>query len=127
MSFSSNIPDKMDLHDAQKFVANSIDEITNRFQKVPGSAMLIRYIQSSYQDDPFRSVIELILVIFFIRYLLAPSYATHTGNFVTLTEEEIDDLVDEWTPEPLVAPQTAFEKEEAEKLPVIVGYSALYQ
>ena len=51
--------------------------------------MLIRYIQSSYQDDPVRSAIELILVIFFIRYLLAPSYATHTGNFVTLTEEVV--------------------------------------
>ena len=31
-------------------------------------------------------------------------------------------MVEEWTPEPLVQPQTAFEKEEAEKLPVIVGY-----
>jgi hypothetical protein len=31
-------------------------------------------------------------------------------------------LVDEWTPEPLVAPQTAFEESENEKLPVIVGY-----
>jgi hypothetical protein len=87
MSFSSNLSDKMEFHDAQEFVTRSIDEITNRFQKVPGSAMLIRYIQSSYQDDPVRSAIELILVIFFIRYLLAPSYATHTGNFVTLTEE----------------------------------------
>jgi serine palmitoyltransferase len=54
---------------------------------VPGSAMLIRYIQSSYQDDPVRSAIELILVIFFIRYLLAPSYSTHKSNFVKLTEE----------------------------------------
>ena len=36
--------------------------------------------------------------------------------------QEIDDLVDEWTPEPLVAPQTAFEEAENEKLPVIVGY-----
>jgi len=30
--------------------------------------------------------------------------------------------VDEWTPEPLVAPQTAFEEADAERLPVIVGY-----
>lgn len=29
--------------------------------------------------------------------------------------------MDEWTPEPLVAPQTAFEEMENEKLPVIVG------
>jgi hypothetical protein len=36
-------------------------------------------------------------------------------------KQEIDDLVDEWTPEPLVAPQTAFEEADNEKLPVIVG------
>ena len=30
--------------------------------------------------------------------------------------------MDEWTPEPLVAPQTSFEEAESEKLPVIVGY-----
>lgn len=39
-------------------------------------------------------------------------------------KQEIDDLVEEWTPEPLVAPQTAFEEAENEKLPVIVGYVA---
>ncbi|KIN00972.1 hypothetical protein OIDMADRAFT_198006 [Oidiodendron maius Zn] len=111
----------MEFQDAQRFVLDSINEINHTFQKVPGSAMLVRYIQSSYQNDPVRSAIELILVIFFIRYLLAPSYATHSGNFVTLTEDEIDDLVDEWTPEPLVAPRTSFEEVEAEKLPVIVG------
>ncbi|TVY90367.1 Serine palmitoyltransferase [Lachnellula willkommii] len=121
MSFFSAPIEKMDLQDAQKLMERSMHEITNRFQKVPGSAMLIRYIQSSYQDDPVRSAIELILVIFFVRYLLSPSYATHSNNFVTLSEEEIDDLVDEWTPEPLVAPQTAFEEADAERLPVIVG------
>ena len=87
MSLLDNSTGKMEFQDAQQFVVHSINEITNRFQKVPGSAMLIRYIQSSYQDDPVRSAIELILVIFFIRYLLAPSYSTHKGNFVKLTEE----------------------------------------
>ena len=42
-------------------------------------------------------------------------------QFLTLTKE-IDELVDEWTPEPLVAPQTRFEEAENEKRPVIVGY-----
>jgi 1,3-beta-glucan synthase len=86
MSFL-NSTGNMEFQDAQQFVVRSVNEITDRFQKIPGSAMLIRYIQSSYQDDPVRSAIELILVIFFIRYLLAPSYATHKGNFVKLTEE----------------------------------------
>jgi hypothetical protein len=87
LPFLEGTQDKMEFQDAQKFVLHSINEINHTFQKVPGSAMLIRYIQSSYQDDPVRSAIELILVIFFVRYLLAPSYATHNGNFVTLSEE----------------------------------------
>lgn len=99
----------------------SLHEISQAFQKVPGSAVLIRYIQSSYQNDPIRSAIELILVIFFIRYLLSPSYPTHGPNYVKLREDEIDELIKEWEPEPLVAPQTAFEEAELEKLPVIVG------
>ena len=77
----------MDLHDAQAFLTRHLNEVTTQFQKVPGSAMLIRYIQSSYQDDPVRSAIELVLVVFFIRYLLAPSYSTHRQGYVALSEE----------------------------------------
>lgn len=87
MSFFNPSIDNMEFQDAKNFALRSMNEITSTFQKVPGSAMLVRYIQSSYQNDPFRSAIELILVIFFIRYLLAPSYATHNGNFVKLSEE----------------------------------------
>jgi hypothetical protein len=35
--------------------------------------------------------------------------------------QEIDELVDEWQPEPLVAKLTPFEEADAERLPVIVG------
>jgi len=77
----------MEFQEAQNLVLRSVDEIKNTFEKVPGSAMVVRYIRSSYQDDPFRSAIELILVIFFVRYLLAPRYATHSGNFVKLSDE----------------------------------------
>ncbi|KAJ4862249.1 aminotransferase class I and II domain-containing protein [Trichoderma breve] len=95
--------------------------VSSNFQKLPGSAMLARYIQSSYQNDPVRSAIELILVLFFIRYLMSPSYSTHKQNFVKLREGEIEELIDEWTPEPLVADQSLIEEIENEKLPVIVG------
>jgi serine palmitoyltransferase len=60
--------------------------VSSNFQKLPGSAMLVRYIQSSYQNDPVRSAIELVLVLFFIRYLMSPSYSTHKQNFVKLRE-----------------------------------------
>lgn len=36
--------------------------------------------------------------------------------------QEVDELVQEWVPEPLVATQTAFEEQELEKRPVIAGY-----
>ena len=35
--------------------------------------------------------------------------------------KEVDELVADWTPEPLVTPQTSFEEAENEKRPVIVG------
>lgn len=38
-------------------------------------------------------------------------------------DQEIDELVEDWTPEPLAAPVTAFEEAENEKRPVIIGPS----
>lgn len=77
----------MDLDDAQRLLATASTIATAAFQKVPGSAVIVRYVQSSYQNDPIRSAIELVLVIFFIRYLLSPSYSTHKQNFVQLNED----------------------------------------
>lgn len=78
---------KMDLHELQSQLALWLDEASYIFQKVPGSAVLIRYVRSSYQNDPVRSAIELVLVIFFIRYLLSPSYSTSKQNFIKLRED----------------------------------------
>ena len=77
----------MDLHEVQAHLDQWLQEAAVTFQKMPGSAVLIRYVQSSYQNDPVRSAIELVLVIFFIRYLLAPSYSTSKQNYVKLTED----------------------------------------
>lgn len=38
-----------------------------------------------------------------------------------IQRQEIDELVDDWTPEPLVAAPTPFEEMETEKRAVIVG------
>ncbi|EGY20326.1 Serine palmitoyltransferase 1 like protein [Verticillium longisporum] len=111
----------MDPDEIRTLVASWWRHAATSFQKVPGSAVLVRYVQSSYQNDPIRSALELVLVIFFIRYLLSPSYSTQKQNYVKLRDDEIDELVEDWTPEPLVGAQTAFEEMEAEKLPIIVG------
>lgn len=112
----------MDLHEIQAQATVLLREASHAFQKVPGSAVLIRYVQASYQNDPIRSIFELFLLIFFIRYLLSPSYSTNDSNYVKLSEAEIEELIDEWQPEPLVGEQTPFEELETENLPVIVGY-----
>lgn len=77
----------MELDTLQAQLHALLDQAADYFQKVPGSAVLIRYIQSSYQNDPVRSAIELVLVLFFIRYLLSPSYSTHKLNYVKLRED----------------------------------------
>ncbi|KAL8797548.1 MAG: hypothetical protein Q9195_000365 [Heterodermia aff. obscurata] len=111
----------MDLHEAQSWLVEFQSQLSLQFQKMPGSGIFLRYVKSSYQNDPIRSAVELFLFLFAIRYLLAPSYSTQKKSYVTLTEEEVDELVDDWTPEPLVAPQTSFEEAENERIPVIVG------
>lgn len=111
----------MEVDALQARLGELLDQALAAFQKVPGSAVVTRYIQSSYQNDPVRSAIELVLLLFFIRYLMSPSYSTHKQNYVKLREDEIEELIDEWTPEPLVAEQTSFEVAESERLPILVG------
>lgn len=98
-----------------------IDTAVSSFQKIPGSAIVIRYIRSSYQNDPIRSLVELFLFIFAVRYLLAPSYSTKKTKHVPLSEEEVEELVEDWTPEPLAGEETEFQKLENEKRPILVG------
>lgn len=111
----------MDLQETQRILSEYLHELADLFHRVPGSAIFLRYVKSSYQDDPIRSAVELFLFLFAVRYLLAPKYSTKPG-VVPLTEDEIDDLVDEWTPEPLVGTPSTLEQMEVDKRTVIVGY-----
>lgn len=77
----------MEIEALHNQLSRLLQQTTSAFQKVPGSAVLVRYIRSSYQNDPVRSAIELVLILFFIRYLLSPSYSTHKQNFVKLRED----------------------------------------
>ena len=54
---------------------------------LPGSSILLRYIKSSYQNDPIRSAIELFLFLFAVRYLLAPKYSTQKKGYADLSDE----------------------------------------
>ncbi|GMF69333.1 unnamed protein product [Aspergillus oryzae] len=110
----------MDIQETQRLLSEYLHELADLFHRVPGSAIFLRYVKSSYQNDPIRSAVELFLFLFAVRYLLAPKYSTKPG-VVQLSEDEIDDLVDEWTPEPLVGKPTVLEEMEVDKRTVIVG------
>ena len=59
----------------------------DQFQKIPGSSIIIRYIRSSYQNDPVRSAVELFLFLFAVYYLLSPTYSTKKKTQIPLTDE----------------------------------------
>lgn len=77
---------KMDINDLQAFLLRFSHEFNLQFHRIPGSAILLRYIKSSYQNDPIRSVVELFLFLFAVRYLLSPSYSTQKQKQVKLSE-----------------------------------------
>jgi serine palmitoyltransferase len=63
-----------------------VDAASSTFRKLPGSAMFSRYIKSSYQNDPARSVIELALAVFLLVYVLRSRFSTDK-NRVILTDD----------------------------------------
>ena len=123
MNTTTLLPPSLQPAEIQSTFLHLLDLAIAAFQTIPGSAILIRYIQKSHQNDPVRTVVELFLFIFAVRYLLAPSYSTKKEKNVPLSPAEIEELVEDWTPEPLVSEETEFERVENAKRPVIVGPS----
>ncbi len=118
----------------------SLQRAQEAFLRLPGSAVLVRYIKSSHQNDPGRTLLEIILIIFAIRTLVQSRTRSDPSghNFVQLSEkvrerlqvlslgltsglQEIDELVDEWTPDPLTDPLSEKDKAELASIPVVQG------
>lgn len=91
--------------------------------KLPGSSVVKRYIVSSHQNDPVRTIFELLFFLFAVRYFVASRYSTSNPHHVKLTEADIDELIDEWEPEPLVPAATAQEDLDLSSIPQIHGES----
>ncbi|KJA21307.1 hypothetical protein HYPSUDRAFT_203077 [Hypholoma sublateritium FD-334 SS-4] len=106
-----------------QFLDHTLTTAQTTFDKLPGSAVIQRYVKSSHQNDPGRTLLELILIIFAIRTLLqSRTRADRNGShFIKFTDKEIDELVDEWTPEPLGAPLSPSEESDLAALPIIAG------
>lgn len=61
--------------------------LLKRISNLPGSAVLWRYIKSSHQNDPARTFLELLLVIFVVYTWLKSRTRGDKSNFVKLTEK----------------------------------------
>ncbi|TFY83161.1 hypothetical protein EWM64_g853 [Hericium alpestre] len=105
------------------FLSSSLSQLETTFYKVPGSHVVARYVKSSHQNDPGRTLLEIILFLFAVRTLLqSRTRAESPGNhFIQFTDKEVDDLVDEWTPEPLGQPLSEAEVADLAAVPVITG------
>ncbi|EGG06029.1 uncharacterized protein MELLADRAFT_43664 [Melampsora larici-populina 98AG31] len=106
---------------------NAIYSISSNTLKLirylPGSEILLRYIKSSHQNDPFRTLLEILLIFFVIRTWRQSRTRGDVGtgkNFVKLTQKEIDELVLEWKPEPLVDPPLR-STQALSRPPIIIG------
>lgn len=103
------------------WVEQTLTKILEVLSYIPGSKIIGRYIKRSHQNDPMRTVFEVILFGFTVAYFLASKRPYDQRTHVNFTEEEIDELVKEWRPDPLVDPLTEEQKKLLDLAPVIVG------
>ncbi|TFK28263.1 serine C-palmitoyltransferase [Coprinopsis marcescibilis] len=103
------------------FLASALTILETVFNKLPGSAVIQRYVKSSHQNDPGRTILELILVVFAIRTLLQSRTRANGKNFIKFTDKEVDELVDEWVPEPLGQPLAPNEQADLAAVPIVAG------
>ena len=103
--------------------ASVVKSTMSLINHIPGSAIVVRYIASSYQNDPIRSLLELVLFGYALYTILKQRTrdGASNSNFVQLSEEEIGYLIAEFDPDPLVEPLSADEQHDLESIPVTVG------
>ncbi|KAI9438081.1 serine palmitoyltransferase [Lactarius indigo] len=87
-------------------------------QPSPTSFFLHFYPMLSYKQ-----ILEILLALFVIRTLLQSSTRANNGekHFIQFSDKEVDELVDEWIPEPLGAPLTPEEQSDLASVPVVSG------
>ncbi|ODQ79581.1 hypothetical protein BABINDRAFT_167426 [Babjeviella inositovora NRRL Y-12698] len=96
-------------------------DLYRRFAGLPGASIVIGYIKASYKDDPLRSVFELALLLFAVKYFLSSKKQANKPTLAKLSEKEVDDLCQEWEPEPLAFPLGELEKWQLADIPVTQG------
>lgn len=89
--------------------------------KLPGGSLIINYIKASHKNDPWRTVLEILLALFAIKYFLASRYSQDERDKMLLSKKETDELIDDWIPEPITLDISEKEHWQLESNPVIEG------
>lgn len=92
--------------------------------QIPGGEFLINYVRKSHQDDPNRTIVEIVLILYGIYYYLSKPQQKKglQSNRPNLSPQEVDDLIDEWQPEPIVDPTVmGLQQWRLDSIPVIDG------
>lgn len=95
----------------------------NYLGKVPGGTFLLWYIKASYKNDPIRSLFELGLFLFGIRYFLKDKRKEDKSELVKFSKREVDELIDDWKPAPLVETVKDIESWQIKSIPQIKGHN----
>lgn len=90
---------------------------------------MVDYIKKFIDTDPYRTTVEIGLILYGIYYYLSKPQQKKSlrSNKPDLTEQEIELLIEEWTPEPLVNDSPIdMEKQHwrIEKIPIVLDTSS---
>ena len=71
------------------FLSYALIQAELAFFKIPGSHVIARYVKSSHQNDPGRTVLEVLLALFAIRTLLQSRTRADNGgkHFIQFSEK----------------------------------------
>lgn len=93
--------------------------------RVPGSTRVVEYVSGSYRDDPYRTAVEIGLILYGVVFYLSKPQKKKGGpqtRLPSLTAPEIEALIEDWEPESLVdASVTDKQRWRLDSIPVIVG------
>lgn len=104
-----------------RYVEHQVRYVLDIVSKIPGSTVVGRYIYKSHQNDPARTIFEILLVIFAIRYFLASKQSYYKKDYVQLTEAEVEELINDWEPKPLINGLSTRDEEITSESPVFIS------
>ncbi|CAH0492600.1 unnamed protein product [Peronospora farinosa] len=101
---------------AEALLSLDIAKIKAAFVKTPSS--YYKYIRSIYERSPEHVIIETFLIVFVI-YITFFKRDKPKSTAPKLSEREIDDLCEEWTPDPIIPPNDVMETYKSKPIGVV--------